>query len=132
MAKPNTANLSAEELLAAVGQLSPPELDRFMLQVIALSARLKAGSLPRDEATLLHRINSWIPSGLQEQYASLIEKRQAEQLTEDEHAELLALTDRVEQLQVERLKSMTELARLRQVSLDELMEELGLARPSGG
>lgn len=54
MAKPNAANLSAEELLAAVGQLSPPELDRFMLQVIALSARLKAGSLPRDEANLLH------------------------------------------------------------------------------
>lgn len=75
---------------------------------------------------LLQRIHRWIPSALQEQHATLIERREAEQLTEEEHARLLDLTEQVEQLQVERLKNLTELARLRQVSLEDLIGEIGL------
>ncbi|WP_236556934.1 hypothetical protein [Calothrix sp. PCC 7507] len=54
--------LSSEELLKAVEQLSQGDLERFVSQVIALQAQRKASSLPQVEAELLLKINQGIPS----------------------------------------------------------------------
>ncbi len=59
------ANLSCDDLLQAVEQLNLPELEQFTLQVIALQAQRKAPNLPKDEATLLLKINQGIPSDMQ-------------------------------------------------------------------
>jgi hypothetical protein len=40
--------------------------------------------------------------------------------------ELLALSDRIEVLHAERLAAIAELARLRQISLPEMMSQLGV------
>ena len=123
------AQLSYNELLKAVEQLSLPELEQFVPQVIALRARHKAPTLPKDEADLLLKINQGMPPDIQKRYDKLITKRRAETLTPDEYSELLRLTDHIEKLEAKRVEYMAELARLRKTSLTALMEELGI-RPA--
>lgn len=81
------------------------------------------------ETKLLTQINEPIPSRLQHQYDALIAKRLAETLTDAEYAELLWLTNQVEQLETNRVAALAALARLRQTSLAELMQSLGIQPP---
>jgi hypothetical protein len=120
------AQVSTDELLKAVGQLSPPELEQFAFRVLALEAQRKAPSLPRAEAELLLRINQGVPPEVQRRYDQLIAKRRAESLTPDEYDELLRLTDQIESLEAHRMEHLAELARLRQTSLPALMKTLGI------
>lgn len=123
------AQLSIEELLEAVSQLSKPDLEQLVQQALALRAQRQAPSLPHAEAELLQKINQGIPPQTQDRYTTLIAKRKAAALTTDEYAELLQLTDHIENLEARRMEYLTELARLRQVSLDNLMQQLGVRPP---
>jgi hypothetical protein len=111
------AQLSPEDLFHAVERLGPPELDRFVQQVLALKAQRQTPCLSRDETELLVRINRGLPEDLRERYAELIGKRQAHTLAPDEHDELLRLTDRVEELEAQRAQTLVELAHLRRQPL---------------
>jgi hypothetical protein len=122
--------LSSEELLKAVAQLSLPDLERFVSQVILLQAQRKTSNLPQAEAELLLKINQGIPSDTQNYYDELITKREAETLTPDEHNQLLELTEQIEKLQAQRIEYLAELARLRKTSLTALMENLGIQMPA--
>jgi hypothetical protein len=124
------AQVPTDELLKAVGQLSPPDLEQFVFQVIALRAQRQASSLPRAESDLLLKINEGMPPDLQTRYNELIAKRQAETLSPDEYEELLRLTQQVEMLEVRRVEYLAELARLRGTSLTELMQNLGIRPPT--
>ncbi len=77
-------------------------------------------------AELLRNINRGMPDELQNRYRELIAIRHAETLTESEHTELLHLTNQIEKYDTERLKYLTELARIRKISLTELLDELGI------
>jgi len=124
------AQLSTDELLKAAGQLSQTELEQFALQIVALRARRQAPSLPQGEAELLLKINRGLPPAVQKRYDELVAKRRAESLTSDEYDELLRLTDQIENLEARRVEYLAELARLRQTSLTELMEDLGIRPPA--
>jgi hypothetical protein len=124
------AQVSAEQLLKAVEQLPPQELEAFVTQVLRLRAQREAPSLPVSESELLLKINQGIPSGLQNRFNELIAKRQALTLTEAEHAELIQLSDQIEQLDAERIAPLAELARLRNQSLTEVMQDLGIQPPA--
>ncbi|NJM70267.1 MAG: STAS/SEC14 domain-containing protein [Scytonema sp. RU_4_4] len=118
--------LSSEELLKAVEQLSLSELEQFVSQVIVLQAQRKATRLPQAEAELLLKINQGIPSNIQRDYEELMAKREGEILTHDEHQKLLQLTHKIEKMQAQRIENLAELARLREISLSALMENLGI------
>ena len=124
------AQLSSSELLKAVGQLSQSELEQFVFQVIALQAQRKAPRLPRVEAQLLLKINRGVPPDIQPRYDELVAKRRAGTLTQSEHAELLRLTDRMEQLEAKRVEYLARLARLRKTSLTALMQDLNIRPPA--
>jgi len=124
------AQLSSDELLKAIRQLSLPELEQFVSQVIALQAQRKAPSLPHAEAELLIKINQGVAFEIQKRYDELIAKRRAETLTPDEHDELLRLTDQIEQLEAHRVEYLSKLAHLRRTSLTELMQNLGIRPPA--
>lgn len=126
-----TADLSTEELLHAIDQLDAEELDTFVTRVLALRARRRSRRLDT-EAELLQQINRGLPREVQQRYEALIEKRDARTLSPEEHSELLQLTDRAEQADGERLEALIELARLRQISLEELLRDLGLRTESHG
>ena len=56
----------------------------------------------------------------------LIDKRHASRISPSELEELIQLTDRAEEIGVERLQCLIELAALRNLTLDELMQQLGI------
>lgn len=120
------AQLTTDELLKAVQQLNLNELNRFTSQVISLRAQRQAPSLPHKETTLLQKINRGLPEKLQWRYHELIAKRQAEALTAKEYEELLDMTDQVENLEAERVQYLGELAKLRKISLSDLMQQLNI------
>ena len=120
------AQLSKEDLLQAVQQLSLPELEGFVQDIIALKAKHQSPSLSKDETELLLKINQGIPQAIQQRYQILINKRNQETLTEQEYQELLQLTDKVEIHQAQRLDYLGQLAQLRQISLTNLMTQLGI------
>ena len=124
------AQLSSSELLKAVGQLSQSELEQFVFQVIALQAQRKAPRLPRVEAQLLLKINQGVPPDIQPRYDELVTRRCAGTLTQSEHAELLRLTDRMEQMEAKRVEYLARLARLRKTSLTALMQDLNIRPPA--
>lgn len=123
------AQVSPGELIAAVDQLGTAELDGFLSQVLALRARRRAPSLPAEQADLLLQINRSLPADLRDQLDQLDARREAEALTPDEHAELIRLVARVEELEAQRVENLSRLATVRGVSLSTLMHDLGLQPP---
>lgn len=80
---------------------------------------------------MLLLVNQILPEATQHRYTELIHKRQAETLTDAEYTELLELSARDEAIQAERLAALSDLAQLRQISLAQLMHELGITHPNG-
>jgi DNA repair photolyase len=120
------AQMSALDLLQAVQQLSQPELEQFIEQIIQVKAQRIAPSLSTKESELLIKINQDLPQELRYLYQNLIEKRNQEILTESEYQQLLELTEQVEKYQAQRLEYLTQLAQMRQLSLTNLITQMGL------
>ncbi len=118
--------ISFDNLLRAVEQLSLSDLEQLMSQVVALQARRKALCLPKDESRLMLKISQGPPSDIRERLGELVSRCQEGRLTPDEHRELLNLTDLIEKSDAERMGHISELARIRGVSLEALMRELGI------
>ncbi len=123
------AQLSHNKLLEAVSQFSYTELEQFVAEVIALRAKRQTPSLPRRESELLMKINQYLSEDLQARFDELVAKRQDESLTPEEHNELLRLIEQVESIDAARIEALAELAQLRGVSVDELMDQLGIEPP---
>jgi hypothetical protein len=88
-----------------------------------------APRLPVAEAALLQEINRGLSAESWQRYSMLKEKRRAETLTPEEQAELISFSDQMEELNVQRMERLIQLARLRNVSVDALMDELGIKSP---
>ncbi|MEX2173322.1 MAG: hypothetical protein WD872_03110 [Pirellulaceae bacterium] len=107
------------------------------LVVDVLSERLrKPQAQPRppnlspEESKLFEVINQGMSEKEWERYHSLIARRQADSLTEPERQELIALCDRLEELNAGRMENLAKLACLRGVTLDQIMTQLGIRRYS--
>lgn len=122
--------MSLDELLNAANQLNEADLETLINRMLLLRARRKVPILPAEEASLLTQINQGIPPDLHQHYCSLTQKRDTETLTDKEYEELLELSDRIELLNAQRIEALAKLADLRQVSLQQLMDDLGIQSPS--
>lgn len=120
--------LSSAELLEAVEQLSLPEFEEFASQIIALKAKRRTSTLPAIETELLTKINQSIPSETQKYYQQLVAKRDTESLTDKEYNELLTISEQIEKFEAKRLEYLVKLANIRQVTLVELMDNLGIKK----
>lgn len=96
---------------------------------MAATRQIAAPRLPTDEASLLQAINRGFSSDTWQRYTALKAKRGAETLTPQEQAELIALSDQMEEMNVQRMENVVQLARLRQASVDALMDDLGIKSP---
>lgn len=119
-------NLGLQEILDGISELETRDLERFMDQVGRLLARRKASAFSGRETELLLKINQGLPQTTWDRYRDLSDKQTSETLSEKEYQELLAISDRMEEQDVKRLASLIELARLRSVPLDTLMQQLGI------
>lgn len=89
----------------------------------------KAPHLSAVESELLHQVYQETRPGFQERFDELNAKRREFAPTPSEHAELLQLVDESEAFTARRLEALVLLAQLRQVSLEDLMKQLGLKPP---
>ena len=112
------------ELLDSLKQLGADELGEVAATAVRLRANRRANVLPEREALLLEKINQTLTTTDQKRISLLIEKRQAESLTEAELGELINLSDLVEEIQVKRLSALIELAAIRDISLDALKKSI--------
>lgn len=121
---------SFEDVFRGVDQLSTPEFEDFVKRILALRAKRRASVLSKTETELLQEINRGLSQTAQQRFDDLRLKMQQESLTPAEHQELLDMTAQVEKLDAERIRSMAELAQLRDVSIQTLMKQLGIRRPA--
>jgi hypothetical protein len=118
--------MSVDELLRAVDDLSEPEFDQLVDRVLWLRARRKAPILEPAETELLLEINQGIPAELHQNYQALREKRDDESLTEEEQAELIEISNQMEMIGAKRLEALAKLADIRRIPLLKLMDDLGI------
>lgn len=115
--------------------------DVYIVETLREHLMLPGGSLAQHhpgveqlsavEADLLLKINHSLAGIGWARYHTLVAKRHAETLTPDEQQELIGLSDQIETANVQRMTYLTELARLRKMSLVALIQQLGL-KPSIG
>lgn len=120
------AQVSPEELLKAVEQLGPPDLDQLLARVLAARAHRKAPSIAADDGALLRAIGEGVPSEVRGRRDELNQRRRASVLTPEEHEELCRLGDRVEAIEARRAESLVRLAEMRGVTLPVLLDALGI------
>ena len=106
--------------------------DEYIVQFLREKLIVPSSELSATESELLQIINEGLPDETWARFHRLNEKRQDETLTNAEQQELIALSDRLEAINVQRMGALVRLSEMRQVSLDELMASLGIAPPNYG
>jgi hypothetical protein len=119
-------DLAIDDLIVGISELETPDLEQFLQKIGRLVARRRSPSATERESILLQAINQSSNALLQNRYAFLSKKQNAGKVSEAEHEELLTVIDKLEILGAQRLENLIELAHLRNVSLDTLMNNLNL------
>ena len=106
-------------------------LENYLVQLLSSATKAQKKQVkdkPLSETELLQKINLGITLTEAEwlTYRRLVALRKAELLTEIEYQQLIKLGEKIEQDNVNRLRHLVALAQLRQVSLDKVMDDLGL------
>lgn len=122
----HSAENTNENLLIAVVNLPKNEFERLIANAKKLRRRLPENK----EIRLIKKVNESVLSDTERiRFSELIEKRQSENISENELDELIALTEKSEELNVRRLKCLVEIADIRNKSLREVMKELEIFPP---
>jgi len=116
--------VSKNDLLRGVEQLSTTDLEDFIREILQIKAKRKAAKVNKKEKELLFIINHNFNETEQARFDELIEKRQSYTITEEELEELKSLSIYSEEIAVERVKALTELAAIRKTTVSDLMKEL--------
>jgi len=105
------------------------DINEYVVQILKGQLRPQAskdvGKAER-EKELLQKISLGIPVSTWKRYNYLKDLRDREQLDPEEHAELIRISDQIEEANAERMKYLVELAKLRNEPLREVMESLGI------
>ncbi len=125
-------NSSVTTLFHEAERLDNRSLDAFIDDILSLRIRRETPDKQKEEAMLLKKINKSLPIEQIQRFRVLNQKRLEDDIAEPEYAELLILLDKIEKLNVSRLKYLTSLARLRKVSVRELMNQLGISNSLNG
>ena len=120
----NTASI--RELLAEAERLETKDLGMLSVKVSEMLAKRPRPGLAKQEARLLMLINEGLPLELLERAAILHDKRQSDQISPEEIAELVLLTEKIEEIHLKRMKLVLKLAQMRGVPFKSLVDELGV------
>lgn len=114
---------------------SAPEQEQSRLRAV-LRSELRlvrnpvAPHLSKKESELFLKINACLSDERQDRFDKLTAKRKRNSLAKAERKELLELAEESEQIWVERIRAISELAKLRRTTPEELMDSLGIPRRS--
>jgi hypothetical protein len=118
-----------EEKLRQFAAETGLDIDQYVVEL--LKKQLQPGpsavlSKEERERDLLEKINLGISPATWKRYNYLKLLRDKEQLDPEEHAELIPISDQIEEANAARIKYVVELAQLRQASLEDVVRSLGL------
>jgi hypothetical protein len=120
-------HIDSQSLLRNAAQMPVPELERFLKEANALLFRKKVKDKKLRERQLLYKINRTVLDNFQiERYHFLSEKLQLGSINDAEHLEFEVLANQEEKLRNQRVKYMIELSQIRETTLPQVMEQLGL------
>lgn len=118
--------LDLQSIIDGISNLETRDLESFAKAVNQILAHRKAPALSERETELLLKINQGLPSDWQERYFELIEKSEKEVLSRQEIHEYQELASKAESIDALRLQSLIELAQLRNISPEELLDQLNI------
>jgi len=121
-------NLTTNDLLKGVEQLDGADLDEFVQKVLHIRAKRFAESFNKEETDLMEQINVGLSQKELNELDLLIQKSEEGTLTNNELENYQELSEKMENLNMKRMSALAQLANIRGVSLDSIMEELGLLK----
>lgn len=124
-------NPSVSTLFHEAERLDNRSLDIFIDSIVSLRVRREVSNKQKEEASLLEKINKGLSLKQVERFKMLNKKRLDETLTTSEYDELLVLLEKTEKFNTIRVKHLSALARLRNVSVRELMKQLDIKAYNG-
>ena len=92
----------------------------------------QASQVSKEEADLLKKINLGFSNDFWTRYKLLVQKRKNEEISEPELKDLIQMTNELEIANSERIKNLVELSKIRGISLDGLMSDLGITPVAHG
>jgi hypothetical protein len=122
--------ISTENLLGVVLQMPDAEFNKFIEKANRLRRKTIKSVWTKSEIELIKKINDCLLSTEEQSlFDKLVKKRRAEKITETELEALIVLAEKSEMLNVDRINYLIKLANLKKLTLDEVMEKLGI-KPS--
>ena len=122
-------NLELEQVIQGMSKLDNIELENVLSRISIMLARKKAPSLPQQEAKLLGIINEGVDKAILQRHNELTTLMHDDELTEKAHKELIQQIDQLELADATRLQALVELASIRAVTVDVLMQQLNIQAP---
>jgi hypothetical protein len=114
-------------ILAEANALPLGELEYLIANLSEIRAsKISQSTLSSHERELLQEINASVPLYLRKRWQELIQAQQEHLLIESEKEELTNLVNDIEEREGKRLMLLSELAKLRGVTILQLVETLGL------
>ncbi len=115
------SRVTIQDLIEGVKQLSPSDLNEFILKVNRLHDQKIKVDLTQKERLLLEKINEKLPEVTQQRLEQLQSKKSEGELKDEEQEELLAIVDVIDDMNLERVRALKQLAELRGISVNEVM-----------
>jgi hypothetical protein len=113
-----------QKAIALIGQLPQDKLMAVVQLLEFLAEPPQQSTVSAQEVQLLEVIENHLPEDEQVRLDTLRDRCEWDELTEAEHQELIGYEDLLEQQRVERLEALIELAKLRNIDLMRLNEQV--------
>jgi hypothetical protein len=121
---------STQQLLSSFSDMPLKEIENFIRALNALATKKRASDGNNRNKFLLQKINQTIlPEAKMQRYIHLQDKMEVENLSDSDYTELLDLVAHEEKLRNKRFQYLLELSQLRDISLTDLINNLGLNTP---
>ena len=120
-------NSSVATLYNEAERLDNRSLDAFISNILSLRIQRSVSDEQKREVMFLKIINKSLSVEQMNRLMLLNEKHSNNKITEDEYAELGIYVEKIEKLNVARLKYLIELAQIRKTTVKELMIQLGIS-----
>jgi replicative DNA helicase len=115
-----------DELIQSFTQLNSKDMDAFLKKLNQVTSQNSKISSSSEEDILLQQIKEIIPASVLRRFNQLQSKQNNLTITDKEQSEILVLTDFIEEKSAERLVLLSALAKIRQISVLELVQQIKL------
>jgi hypothetical protein len=113
-----------QKAIALIGQLPQDKLMAVVQLLEFLAEPPQPSTVSPQEAQLLEVIENHLPEDEQVRLDTLRDRCEWDELSEAEHQELIGYEDLLEQQRVERLEALIELAKIRNIDLMRLNQQV--------